>query len=71
MRPMPMVQFSVHQDESGTYRVDYVASSVARGDVERALRTLFGEETSLQVRQVGGFDRKIIQYTSALPGAQA
>ncbi len=48
LRPMPLVQFSVHQDESGNIRVDYVASSVARGDVERALRTLFGEETSLK-----------------------
>lgn len=71
LRPMPLVQFSVHQDASGHIGVDYVASSVAPGDIERALRTLFGEETSLQVRQVDGFDRKIIQYTSALPGAQA
>jgi hypothetical protein len=31
---------------------------------------LFGDETSLRVRQVDRFDRKIIQYTSALPGAQ-
>jgi phenylacetate-CoA ligase len=71
LRPMPLVQFSVHQDELATISVDYVAASVAPGDVERALRALFGAETSLRVRQVGGFDRKIIQYTSALPGGQA
>jgi phenylacetate-CoA ligase len=71
LRPMPVVQFSVHQDASAHIRVDYVAASVAPGDVERALRALFGEETSLQVSQVDSFDRKIIQYTSALPGAQA
>ncbi|MBL8270418.1 MAG: hypothetical protein JNL55_28720, partial [Steroidobacter sp.] len=71
LRPMPLVQFSVHQHESGKIDVDYVGSAVAPADVEQALRSLFGADTALQIRQVGGFERKIIQYTSALPGAQA
>lgn len=69
LRPLPIVQFSVHQDAAGAVLVNYAAASVARSDVERALRTVFGPETSLDVRQVASFERKIIQYTSSLAGA--
>ncbi|HEY0686881.1 MAG TPA: AMP-binding protein [Steroidobacter sp.] len=71
LRPLPLVQFSVHQDASGHIAVDFVGASVAESEVEHALQMLLGTETSLRVRRVAGFDRKIIQYTSALPGAQA
>jgi phenylacetate-CoA ligase len=71
LRPLPLVQFSVHQDASENITVDFVGSSVAVAEVEHALQTVFGSGTSLQVRRVDAFERKIIQYTSALPGAQA
>lgn len=70
LRPLPLVQFSVHQDALGNMTVDFVGASVAVAEVERALRSVFGTETPLQVRRVAGFERKIIQYTSALPGSQ-
>ena len=69
LRPLPIVQFSVHQDASGAVLVNYAAATVAPSEVERALRAVFGTETSLDVRQVPGFERKIIQYTSSLAGA--
>jgi phenylacetate-CoA ligase len=69
LRPLPIIQFGVHQDATGTVIVSYMASSVSHSEIERALRTVFGAETSLDVRQVPRFERKIIQYTSSLPGA--
>ena len=70
LRPLPLVQFSVHQDATGNITVDFVGSSVSVAEVERALKSVFGAETPLQVKRVDGFDRKIIQYTSALPGSE-
>lgn len=71
LRPLPLVQFSVHQDSSGGIDVKYIGSSVSPAEVETTLQAVFGADTPLSVQQVTSFGRKIIQYTSALPGAQA
>jgi phenylacetate-CoA ligase len=66
LRPWPLTQFSVHQDESGRIQVRYVGPLIDVAQVREALVSLLGADTPLDVQRVPEFAGKIIQYTSAL-----
>jgi phenylacetate-CoA ligase len=69
LRPLPLAQFCVHQDAEGGLAVQYVGSLVEPTQVREALSRVLGRDARITVEPRGSFDDKVIQYTSALPGA--
>lgn len=66
LRPLPLVQFCVHQDAQGALAVQYIGAGVDPAQVRVALAGLVGSDTLLTVEQRTSFGDKVIQYTSGL-----
>jgi phenylacetate-CoA ligase len=66
LRPYPIAQFGMHQDEHGVIRLRYVGSAVAVDEVRDAVAAILGGDTPLEVQRVNQIDAKIVQYTSSL-----
>jgi phenylacetate-CoA ligase len=69
-RRLPLVQFALHQDAAGELRLDFQGSGVTAETVSSILKDLFGAQQRLTVCGPIAFDAKVMQYTSALDGAE-
>jgi phenylacetate-CoA ligase len=72
LRPFSVAQFALHQGEDGALRLR-VAEPCPRREVDgirEALLALFGAAQPLEIEVVQDFGGKVVQYTSALAGAE-
>ncbi len=70
LRRLPLVQFTLHQDAAGDLRFVFQGAGVTAEFVSSTLKSLFGKGQRLTVQGPVEFDAKVVQYTSALPGAE-
>jgi phenylacetate-CoA ligase len=70
LRSLPLTQFRVHQDQHGGIELRYIGAAVAETQVQAALAAVLGADTPLRIERHASFGDKVIQYTSALAGAQ-
>jgi len=70
LRRFPIVQFALHQDSAGDLRFTFQGSGVSADSVTTELESLFGAGQRLTVHGPAEFDSKVVQYTSALSGAE-
>lgn len=64
-------QYEFHQDAGGGLRMVYCGPGHDADEIGNRLRQLFGSDQPLVVEHAALFEDKVVQYTSALPGAEA
>jgi phenylacetate-CoA ligase len=69
LAPFPLVQYGLHQAADGSLALRFQGPLVAERALEDALRALFGPGQPVTLERVAGFEGKVIQYSSALPGS--
>jgi phenylacetate-CoA ligase len=65
----PLAQYGLHQAADGTLVLRVQASGVPEAELRQALARLFGPAQSLTIEALPPLAGKVVQYTSALPGA--
>jgi phenylacetate-CoA ligase len=70
LRRFPLAQFVLHQRADNSLRFRLPHSWAEDGAIRESLLALFGAGQSIEIEHDGDFGGKVVQYTSALPGAQ-
>jgi phenylacetate-CoA ligase len=65
----PLAQYGLHQAADGALLLRVLGSAESEGSLRDVLLALFGATQALEVQAVPAFTGKVMQYTSALPGA--
>ena len=74
LKGLPLARFALHQGGDGGLAFRYLGGQEQSAAVATALARLFGTDlfgntVPIEVTAVAGFGEKVVQYTSALPGA--
>ncbi len=67
--PCALPQYTLHQDGAGAVSLVYGGAAHEGEAVRAALKKLFGDGQTLDIRRVDSFRGKVVQYTSSLKGA--
>jgi phenylacetate-CoA ligase len=63
LQHLPLVQWTLHQERNGSVHLRWCGTAGIDGDLERAIRELFGG-VEISVERVPGFEGKVVQYTA-------
>ncbi|MDX2225931.1 MAG: capsule biosynthesis protein CapK [Verrucomicrobiae bacterium] len=66
LQSLGLVQFTLHQAEDRSLAFKGVAISGREGEIQAALKGLFGEDQTIHVFPMERFEGKVIQYTSSM-----
>ena len=69
LAPLAIAQFTLHQKADGALDLRLRGAS-DEDEIRGALRALFGDAQQLEITRFDDDDGKVVQYTSALPGAE-
>jgi hypothetical protein len=69
LAPFAIPQFALHQEAGGTLRLR-LRGAGSHAEVRETVLALFGQAQQLEIAQLDDQDGKVVQYTSALPGAE-
>lgn len=67
--PLALTQFALHQEADGALHLRWCGED-ALTEIEKALRALFGDAQAMRLERGPLWERKVVQYTSALEGAE-
>jgi phenylacetate-CoA ligase len=71
LRPLPLAQFTLHQNPDGSLRFRWRGAGVEAARLESALRRIFGVEQALVMENLPQTDAKVVQYTSDLANTRS
>jgi phenylacetate-CoA ligase len=68
LRPLPIVQFAVHQSADGTLRLQLRGAEAAEDEIRAAMLGLFGSGTKLVIESIPDDAWKVVPYSSDFEG---